>query len=138
MTATGGAIATVPCLIALRTWKIDGGALTTAFDFESTRLPSIEAMVAFGGRPTLGRQVAYPAGPALFASAKLTSASGVEWEAATFCAQGMVDIILTSGRPVKQSGVDTYEIHGTIEAELPYANLPVGNPTLPVTLQISF
>jgi hypothetical protein len=138
MEARGGVVAQPTCKKNERTAKRDGGEIATllGFDTEPGATPKISVQLFLVGVPRVGLQQAWPAGAPVYARAHVVS-SGVEWEAISRV-HGTIDVTLKSVRARGGSGEQSYEVHGVLEAVLPYTNLPVGDPTSSVTVRVNF
>jgi hypothetical protein len=141
ITARGGVIAHAACSLQERSTASDGGEIGTVVQIQAQPVATspdlrMDVTLLFVGRPSVGFQAEWPGGTIVYAKAHVVEHQ-IEWEASARV-QGAFTVSLTSVRVIRASGAISYEVHGTLEADLPYSNLPLGDPTKPVALQVSF
>jgi hypothetical protein len=134
----GISVARVPCVRRYSRVAVDSAPISTNITLEGTMdggLPITIRLLA-KGRPQLG-QDAIPSPSFIHATAKTRNERGIEWEAISNV-QGAFNLNVT-GAVARSSEAGTYyEIHGALDAVLPFTNLQMWSPVSEVFLHVEF
>jgi hypothetical protein len=126
----------VPCVRLDSRIQVDSGPIGTNIVIEATTNGGspVTIRLLVKGQPRLGRD-AIPSTSFVYANAKTRNERGIEWEAISNV-QGVFNLNVTGVITKKSKAGTYYEIHGALDAVLPFTNLQTWSPVSEVFLHV--